>query len=226
MHALPTHVFGLTAAAQRAVPQPAYLELEGLHACPVAGHGEVACMPGHHRAQILRLLGDGPVQPLSQRRLDRQNFGARALGAGEAQHHELAFSGLAAAVREPEEVEGVGFALSPAASILAGEARQLDQPRLVGAQLQPEMARPLNRRALEALGIVPVLKPGNPIVGITHRNHVDSGVATVLDVNLMASPHPAGSLHHAGPQGLACHRTLSKRPNKEEKDDEVSALFH
>ena len=109
VHAPPTHMFGLTAAAQRALPQPAYLASEGLHACPVAGHGEVACRPRHHRAQGLPLLGDGPVQPRSQRRLDRQHLGAHALGAGESQHHELAVSGLAAA-----DVPQVRQAASPA----------------------------------------------------------------------------------------------------------------
>src|SRR5215831_2466523 len=46
VHALPTQVFGLTAAAQRAMPQPGDLEPEDLHPCAVAGHGEVARMPG------------------------------------------------------------------------------------------------------------------------------------------------------------------------------------
>ena len=53
VHALPTQVFGLAAAAQRAVPQPAHLESQGLHTCPVAGHGEVAALTSHHRAQVV-----------------------------------------------------------------------------------------------------------------------------------------------------------------------------
>src|SRR5205814_560926 len=109
VHALPAQVLGLAAAAQCAMPQPTHLEAEGLNTCSVAGHGEVAGMPGHYRAQVLALLGDGPVHAFAQLRLDGQQLGARAFAAGDSQHHELALPGFAAAMREAQEVEGVRF---------------------------------------------------------------------------------------------------------------------
>ena len=177
VHALPTHVFGLTAAAQRAMPQTAHLESEGLHTRPIAGHGKVAAVPTHHRAHVLSLCGNRLVHPPSQLRLHLQQLGAQALAAGDPQHHEFALPGLAAAMREAQEVEGVRFALSPAASVFPGEAPELDQPRLLGMQLQPELAQPLGRRTLKALGVTLKLEPGNPIVGIPHHDHVASGMA-------------------------------------------------
>lgn len=48
----------------------------------------------------------------------------------------------------------------------------------------------------------------------------------VLDVKFMASPRPAGLLHNAGPPGLVCHRTLSKRPNQKETCNEIAAFSH
>src|SRR5712691_1744827 len=51
VHAFPAQVLDLAAAAQRAMPQPAHLESEGLHTRPVAGHGEVAAVTSHHRSQ-------------------------------------------------------------------------------------------------------------------------------------------------------------------------------
>src|SRR6218665_2921451 len=47
------------------------------------------------------------------------------------------------AVGEPQEVEGLRFALSSTASVVPGEAPELDQPRLLRMQLQPELLQPL-----------------------------------------------------------------------------------
>jgi hypothetical protein len=80
-------------------------------------------------------------------------------------------------MREPEEVEGLRFDPSLAASVLARKAPELDQPRLLGVQLQPELAQPLGDRALTALGVVPVLEPSNPIAGMPHRDHITPGLS-------------------------------------------------
>src|SRR5213596_820014 len=162
-HSTPAQVFGLAAAAQRAVPQSSDLEAEYAQPCSVVGHAEVAGMSGHHRPQVRALLGNGVVHAPSELELDRLEFGSQAFGTRKPQNHELALSRLRTAVREPEEVEGLRLALSLALSVLAGEAPELDQPRLVGVQLQPELAQPVLHRALEALGVISELEPGNPI---------------------------------------------------------------
>ncbi len=115
----------------------AHLEAEDLNTRSVAGHGEVTRMPRHHRTQVLALLGDGPVHSLSQLVLDRVQLGPQSLGTGQSQDHELALPRAAATVREAQEVEGLRFALSPAAPVLAREASELDQPRLSGCSFSP-----------------------------------------------------------------------------------------
>ena len=134
-------------------------------------------MPSHHRAQVLALLRDGVVHAPSEFELDRLEFGSQAFGAGQPQDHEVTLPCLPAAMREPQEVEGLRFALSLAASVVPGEAPELDQPRLVGVQLQPELAQPLGDRTLKRSASSLELEPGNPIVGIPHRDHVAPGMA-------------------------------------------------
>ena len=178
MHSTPAQATALTAAAQRAMPQSSHLVTECPQPRAVAWHAEVPAMPSHHRAQVLALLGDGVMHAPSEFELDRLEFGSQAFGTRQPQDHEVALPRVPAAMREPEEVEGLRFTLSRAASVLARKAPELDQPRLLGMQLQPELAQPFGHRTLEALGIVSVLEPGNPIVGIPHRDHVASGVSS------------------------------------------------
>src|SRR6218665_298903 len=52
------------------------------------------------------------TRPPSQLLLDRQQLGAQALAAGQPEHHELARAAPPTAVGEPQEVEGLRFALS------------------------------------------------------------------------------------------------------------------
>ena len=166
MHSTPAQMMGLAAPAQGAMPQPPHLEAECAQSRAVARH-----------AEVLALLFDGSVHSPSELDLDRLEFGSQAFGTREPQDHELALPGCPAAVREPEEVEGLRFALSHAASVIAGKAPELDQPRLLRVQLQPELAQPLGHLTPKALSIAAELEPGNPIVGIPHHDHVTSGMA-------------------------------------------------
>ena len=159
IHAAPSQTTALAAAAQRAMPQPGDLMAECPQPRAVARHAEVPAMPSDHRPQVLALLRDGLVHAPSEFELDRLQFGSQAFGTREPQDHEVALPRLPAAVREPKEVEGLRFALPPAASVIAREAPELDQPRLVGMQLQPELAQPVLHRALEALGVISELDP-------------------------------------------------------------------
>src|SRR6218665_4178402 len=93
-----------------------------------------------------------------------QHLGAQSRAGGQPEHHELARAPPPTAVGEPQEVEGLRFALSSTASVVPGEAPDLDQPRLLRMQLQPELLQPLGHFALETLGVAPELEPGDPVV--------------------------------------------------------------
>ena len=142
LHSTPAQLMALTAAAQRAMPQSANLGAEHSQPRAVVGHAEVPAMPGHHRMQVLALLFDGSVHAPSEFDFDRLQLGSQTFGTREPQDHEFVLPSLPATMREPQEVEGLRLALSPAASVVPGEAPELDQPRLVGVQLQPELDQP------------------------------------------------------------------------------------
>ncbi|MFL9989403.1 hypothetical protein PQR18_39945 [Paraburkholderia sediminicola] len=79
-------------------------------------------------------------------------------------------------MRETQEVEGLQFAPAATSAVLARKASELDQPRLALVQLQAEVSQPLGHFALEALRVPTMLKPRDPIVGISHDDHVAFGV--------------------------------------------------
>jgi len=177
MHSSPAQVMGLAAPAQCAVPQPAYLEAEHAQPRAVVGHAKVPAMPGHHRAQVLALLFDGSVHAPSEFDLERLQFSSQAFATGEPQHHEFALSARPAAMREPQEVKGLRFSHSRAASVIPGEAPELDQPRLLGMQRQSKGLQPLGHLPVKLLGVVAELEPRNPVIGIPHHDDLAPGVS-------------------------------------------------
>ncbi len=83
--------------------------------------------------------------------MDGAQLGAHLLATGQPEHHELAAPRGAAAVGESQEVKRLRFALTPPASVLLRKAPELDQPRLLLVQRQPEVLQSLGHIALEAL---------------------------------------------------------------------------
>ena len=149
-HALPLHLSHLAAAAQNAVPQPGDLKPERLEPRAIAWHAVIAHVSDHHRAQVYPLLRNGSVHAFSQLFLHSAQLGACLLGTGQSEHHELASARGAAAMREAQEVKRLWFALPPAASVLAREAPELDEPRLLLVQRQPKALQPCSHVAPEA----------------------------------------------------------------------------
>jgi hypothetical protein len=84
----------------------------------VARHAEVPAIPSHYRLPVLALIGDRVVLAPTEFELDRLEFGSQAFGTGQPQDHGLVLPGLPTAVGEAQEVEGLRFALSAAASVL------------------------------------------------------------------------------------------------------------
>src|SRR5213080_205438 len=62
-------------------------------------------------------------------------------------------------VREPEEMERLRFAQPSTFTIGGGTPPELDQPRLVRMQFQPELRQPLDQLGQEPPRILFVLKP-------------------------------------------------------------------
>jgi hypothetical protein len=111
-------------------------------------------MSSHHRAQVLALLGNGLVHAPSQLVLTACSLARRRLALVSRRTMNLPFLVLPQQCVKPRKSKVSGLPCPSAASVLPGEAPELDQPRLLRVQLQPELAQPLGHRALEALGII------------------------------------------------------------------------
>lgn len=89
----------------------------------------------HSRGAVMKM----PAQEL----LDVMKFGSQALGNSFAKHCEaFAFPGLAADMRETQEIEGFRFALPTTTPINGRETAKLDQPSLVGVERKAEALQP------------------------------------------------------------------------------------
>ena len=83
-------------------------------------------MSADHSLEVLTLFGNGTVHAFLEHQLQGLQLASQSLGTtSEPQDHELALSRLPAAMRVAKEVKGLRFALSRAASVLAGKTSEL-----------------------------------------------------------------------------------------------------
>ena len=85
--------------------------------------------------------------------------------------------GLPADVREAQEVERLRLPEATRLPSLGGEPPELDQPRLVGVQLQAELREPLAKISEEPLGVLTMLEADDEVVSEAHDDHVTVRVA-------------------------------------------------
>ncbi len=81
-------------------------------------------------------------------------------------------------MREAQKPERLRLAEPPRLSSLDGEPSELDQPRLLGSQLQTELREPVAKVRPEPLGVIPVLESHHGIIGETHDHYVAARVST------------------------------------------------
>src|SRR2546428_605784 len=79
-------------------------------------------------------------------------------------HPEAPVPHLRADVREAEEVERLRFPGAPLLPVRGGEPPELDQPRLAGMQLQPELREPLAQVVQEPARILVLLEAHDEVV--------------------------------------------------------------
>src|ERR687891_1356795 len=119
--------------------------------------------------------------------LDLLELGPQPLRDGVALEPETPVLALPADVREAQEVECLRLAEAPCRSSLDGEPPELDQPGLVGMQLQPELREPLTEVVEELLGVTQMLEPDNEVSG---RGESHPPALAEPDVNVSAHPAP------------------------------------
>ena len=120
----------------------------------------------HHATQPLPLSRDGLVPAPLELVLDLAQLRPHPFRDGDTPQPEPAAVGPRADVREAEEVEDLRLTLAPLPSSLGGEPPELDQPRLVRVQLQPEPRKPFTKLDPEPPRIPLVLEPDDDVVGL------------------------------------------------------------
>src|SRR5260370_41884369 len=110
--------------------------------------------------------------------LEGAELGAHPLRVGDPLELEAPLPGLPARVRETEEAERLRLAEATGRSPLGGIPPELDQPRLLGIQLQVERREPAAQIRPEPLSVIPMLEPHHEVVSETHDQHVTARVPT------------------------------------------------
>src|SRR5437763_11986353 len=85
---------------------------------------------------------------------------------------------LRAHVREAEKPERLRLAESTGLAIAGGEPPELDQPCLLGVQLQAELREPVAQVSPEPLRVLPVLESHHEVVSPAHDDDVAVRVPT------------------------------------------------
>jgi hypothetical protein len=84
-------------------------------------------------------------------------------------------------VREAEELERLRFPGPPLLPVRGGEPPELDQPRLAGVQLQPELRKPLAKVMQEPARILVILETQDEVVRLCRlRDYADRDVNVLV----------------------------------------------
>ena len=81
-------------------------------------------------------------------------------------------------MREAQEPERLRAAKPTRPSIRRGEPPELDQPRLLGVELQGELREPAAKISPEPLCVITVLKAHHGVVSKTHDHNISVRVPT------------------------------------------------
>ncbi|GEM_PF-751690 len=171
-HPFPGNTGSLAASRQRALPEPPHPVPEHGQRPAIHGHAVVSDVPANDRSQPLphrrnRVVPASPKLGFHLVQLRLQPLPHRL-----PKHRETPVPLLPADVREAEEVERLGLAPSAPSAVLVRERTELQQTRLLGVQLQVELAESLPQFAQEPLGLRFVLESNDEVVRVAHDDHV------------------------------------------------------
>src|ERR1700677_2337491 len=117
------------------------------------------------------------MPPLLDLAFQRPELGSHPFRVGNPLQLETPCLGLRADMREAKELERLRLANSSPLAVRGGVPPELDQPRLLGVQLQGELGEPAAKVCPEPLGVIPVLESDHQVVRETHDHNVTMCVA-------------------------------------------------
>ena len=158
----------LTSAPQAPVPRFDNLIPEAFQGVTVARNTKVVPVSLHDSSQPDSCLIQWCMHLFSQACFDVLKCLALSFAFGLAFQKVAAFPGPAAQVREPEEVEALGFTFSPFLPPFGGIPSEFYQPGFPGVQGQAIGAQPFFQGFMVSLGFRFVLETQHHIIGIPH----------------------------------------------------------
>src|SRR5262250_3068103 len=151
------------------MPMTGGLVAESGYRIGIAGHGVIGHVPAQDTSQPAPLYRDGIAPTAFELHVERFQLRPLALGDGDTSDPDPPGPGPRADMREPQEIERLRPAQTPPRPIPSGVPPELDQPRLVRMQAQPELRQPPAKLDQEPPRIILMLKPDNKIVSETHN---------------------------------------------------------
>src|SRR5258708_24905025 len=174
---VPGRTVALTAPTKRTQPDGRDMGSEGSQGSEDGGHSVVCKEPANHAAEPAALLVDRCMPAAHQPVLDRPQLGVRPIAPRLPFDQETTAPAAPADVGEAEEVEGRRFAKPACSPVRRREAAELDEPRLLRMERQPERRHPLPHVRQEPRSLGLVLETGDDVVGIAHEDDVPLGMA-------------------------------------------------
>jgi hypothetical protein len=109
-------------------------------------------------------------------------------------------------IRETKKRERFRLPEPTALPVTDSEPPELDQPRLLRMQLQPELREPLAKISQEPLGVLTILKAGHVVIGVAHENDIPSRVTS--------PPLVGPQVKHVVPTASASNASCCERPGR------------
>ena len=133
-------------------------------------------MPTHDAPEPLALYRYRIVPTPPELVFDLRQLRPHPLRDGLALQPELSVLPLPAVMREAEEVKRLRLADATGRTVSGGVPPELDEPRLVGVQVQAELREPLSKIGEEPLRIAFVLESGHKVIGEPHDDDITVGI--------------------------------------------------
>src|SRR5258708_4595729 len=159
-HPVPEHSGFLTAAQERAMPEPTYLEPKRVQRRAVGRHSVITNVSPHDRPQPLAHFRDGVMHASFEFGLHLAQLGLQPFANRLPQDREASVAPLLPTdVGEAEEVERLRFPFSALLPVFGCERSELHQPRFLGMQFQTELPHSFDKFPPEPYGICLRLEP-------------------------------------------------------------------
>src|SRR5258707_849943 len=176
-HPVPEHSGFLTAAQERAMPEPTYLEPKRVQRRAVGRHSVITNVSTHDRPQPLAHFRDGVMHASFEFGLHLAQLGLQPFANRLPQDREASVAPLLPTdVGEAEEVERLRFPFSALLPVFGCERSELQQPRFLRMQFQTELPHSFDKFRPEPYAICLRLETHHDIVGKPHDDHVTAGL--------------------------------------------------